>query len=416
MSITKLISGIDENDPNCSTGSDVASAVNALIDSRLLDSITSRIDKPTFYNTEPISGVTVSVSTTPLTGLSKLTRYVDSPSAFKAVNHLSVIDFFGLAILKTCTELPGAGNVADQGGTGSTQSYAQYGIVTRAQKVSFRLADNCNCNVIIDGHYIQYDNYTTPTNAGSPACINVEFQTEKEREIVLSLAYSGKGFSGVYTRPIDKFFPAKSKIKGCVFGDSFSVGTSSFDASILWPNALMQAFDLDLCVSGRGSTGFLATSNSTPSATTYNFLGRANDAVLSNAEIVFACSSINDANLDQPTVASNFLAWYNAIRAALPDAPIIVTGSPCRLTPSHLAGEQTIADAAATITDPNFFFVPVLTSSNPPVTGTGRISAQTGDGNADLCVDTDGTHFARYGHQLYSAWIVKEIARVLLNR
>lgn len=349
---------------------------------------------------------TVTTGAAELPGLNDLKTYLNNTDKITASANIGVEDFFGSARLKTCTEVAGQGNMSDIGGDGASQVYASYSIVFDGDKVSFRASQNAECNVKVDGVYIQKENYTLPATGGS-AYLNLDFGSRNSRVIEFQIANSGATFSGVYISKLDSIRQIPKRLKGISFGDSFGVGEGGQNAGISWPMILGESFKYDMCPSCRGATGFLASSS------THNFLERVEDAALLQADIVFATSSINDAYLVQSEVASNVVAWHAQVRAALPLAKIIVMGSPGRTSTVHAAGEQTVSDAINGIGDAKTTFIPVMTAANPPISGTGNAGVQLGDGNADLYIASDDTHFTIDGHIFYSDWVASAIISAL---
>ena len=70
-------------------------------------------------------------------------------------------------------------------------------------------------------------------------------------------------------------------------------------------------------------------------------------------------------------------------------------------------------DAAAALNDPLLITIPVLTSDDPPVFGSGNEGNLQGDGNADLYVSSDGLHYNDAGHNFHAVWLsIKILAKL----
>ena len=352
-----------------------------------------------------ISGITVTTSQTALAQATEDIKFLDNQQLYGVSNNSYIEDFFGSARLKTCTEAVGQGDIADYNGEGASQIYAGYTVITDAQNLSFKMGRGGQCNLIVDGKYTSKTNYTLPGIDANGEYLNIAFSTRKFREVTLQIQAGSIAFRGAFTAPLDTIYPPTPRLKAIAFGDSFAEGASARNAGISWPIILGNYFNLNVMASCLASTGFLASSS------TYNYLERVNDAVDSNAELVFACSTVNDASLDQQVVKDNVLAWYTQVRFDLPSARIVVLGSAGAVTASKQANEQNVKDAIEGVTDGNLFFVPVMTDPNPPIIGTGKISAPTGDGNADLYITNDD-HLNQAGQLFFSRWLSTKILKL----
>jgi hypothetical protein len=155
----------------------------------------------------------------------------------------------------------------------------------------------------------------------------------------------------------------------------------------------------------------------------YNFLGAAVLYTLIQPDVIFVAGNYNDNGSTGVTSAQRqaaTLAYLTAMRTAYPNAMIVIYGPWGGQFNGNAVITTCEADMATAITqfgDANVFFIPLIARSPAFawVTGTGKISAPSGQGNADSYVWTDGTHPICIAHKEYIPRVYAEGFRALIN-
>lgn len=283
--------------------------------------------------------------------------------------------------------------------------------------------------VWVDGELIAANPVQT-TNAGNIGVIPLTFSSRGPRRITVNT----KRFWGVFIGPNDTIWRSSAPLgpKVIVLGDSFTEGTGSesykssvqgfvqqLGALMGWPN---------IWASGSGSTGYINPGT----AGRVKFRDRVQtDVIANNPDVVIVAGGINDLSYTDPDtgqtvtpekvgVEAGFL--FDAIRTGLPNATLIVlsefkpsgTGlyqyvqlrdaifaaarSRGAIVVDTIGGPEPYSGTASQYTDKGW------------ITGTGKVGATTGSGNADLYTSTDGTHPSPAGHE----YLARRIARALV--
>ena len=164
-------------------------------------------------------------------------------------------------------------------------------------------------------------------------------------------------------------------------------------------------------ITAEGGTGFFQDQD----GGSYNYAGRyVADVTHRNWDIICASSSTNDSEASEAEINTSVDAFYDLVKANHPNSIILIVGTPRSV--SQRGGEGTGYILAETRTlarfesknDPLVITIPTLTDVNPPVFGTGKISAPTGDGNADFYV-SDGLHYGDAGHLYHGSWLARKV-------
>lgn len=131
-------------------------------------------------------------------------------------------------------------------------------------------------------------------------------------------------------------------------------------------------------------------------------------------DIVVAPNSVNDQYTASSDLIAGFNAWYAAVRAALPDAYLFVPG-----TMYHASGETTadsyLRPVVEALDDDRIFWLAASGDPEGPwVNGTGKLSAPTGDGNADIYIAQDNLHPTQRGRE-YMAYRIRQAILQTIN-
>lgn len=248
--------------------------------------------------------------------------------------------------------------------------------------------------------------HSTPTTGGEKY-IKVDFGSRAQRRIVIDFD-NAPYFAGVFIAGPDSVTApsAKSTLKFAVVGDSYSygLGTTLYAASYCAPLARTLGL-VNWRKYGVSGTGFVTT----PGGGAQNYVGRINDVLSFQPDLVFVQGSINDNNQSAGTVQTAATAYFAALKAGLPATTQIATSGPLRSTvpiASDLTIGTAIAAAAAT------HGIPYIDVPNSGwITGSGNTAAPTGTGNADYySSNSPVTHPSLAGHAYFGTQLGRELA------
>lgn len=177
-----------------------------------------------------------------------------------------------------------------------------------------------------------------------------------------------------------------SFIEGAVAADYFATLASRISLGMGWT---------DLWALGSGGTGYLATN---PTFSRPKYRDRVNHITANNPDIVIVAGGINDYMFNAADVGTEAGLLFDAIRTGCPDAELLVIGpwAPYEIT-AWDTQQFAIRDSIKAAADARglYFIDP---AAERWITGTGRVGAPTGTGNADTFTSSDGTHPTDAGH------------------
>lgn len=263
---------------------------------------------------------------------------------------------------------------------------------TDAPKVAIGTSNSTSpSRFIIDGQYF-YDGGDS-NNSGNPAWRVFDFSGARKVRRFTIEGYGNFQFTGARVDPQSQIWAPNiaDQVKVAVLGSSIEAGGNSYPiiGSQAWCIQLGKLMGWsDVRNMGLSGTGYANTGG------TFNYAQHLSDVTSFSPDIVIVGGPINDTA--GPALQAAALNLFQLIRAALPGAVIIAGGTfPSATGPdaSRLATEANISDAVTAFGDARTFFVPIATDSLASwVTGTGKVTATTGTGNADVYISSDGTH------------------------
>lgn len=215
---------------------------------------------------------------------------------------------------------------------------------------------------------------------------------------LISAAFVPWGYGRFYTQPQDAVWlpenPNRFKI-GFV-GNSLSAGSNAgpIIAGTAWNALFGRLVGCDQVFSSCiGGTGFYADS----SGSQLNYISRLADLVSWNPDAVYVFDAFNDQAYSVSNATqfqATILAWLQAVRAALPDALIIMSGTWGGTDTTAYALVEGFQKAAfAQFNDSNSFFIDVSTDTPTWASGTGTITAPNSSGNTDIYIGlVDAVH------------------------
>jgi hypothetical protein len=244
----------------------------------------------------------------------------------------------------------------------------------------------------VDGQFITAtDNNCTIMAASNTAYTKVDFGSRAARHIRVEVDH-GIAVYGIQVDPLASVWapgtPSGPKVGW--LGDSWIQNSSpvnqrmrgiAYELSRLlkWPSLITSALD---------GTGYLKT-NTTTTPNYPKFRDRLQLDIIDQAcDIVVVWGSVTDANAGTAAnlIAAEAAILYDAIRAGLPHATLIVIGPQQSQSPVPAISTQHNAAIAAVAAEKADLFVDQLTT--PYITGTGNTAAPNGTGNADWYITT----------------------------
>lgn len=256
------------------------------------------------------------------------------------------------------------------------------------------------------------------TTLGSTHMLTVTLGTAQPRLIRLDFAVAPYG--GIYLPPgASMWKPATPSKRIMILGDSISGGSNmnvGGGAGTWFPRAARLLGYSDIWNESLGGTGYITTGSFATLGT------RAPIDVIPNApDTLIISAGYNDNGGSQPSISSAAASLYSVVKAGLPGTVIYVlgcwspTGSPAT---SIQNTDATIRLAAAVASLP--FISPLtggvynaagtlIATHGAWITGTGRVGATTGSGNADTYIGTDAVHPTDDGHKFIANRVVAAI-------
>lgn len=256
------------------------------------------------------------------------------------------------------------------------------------------------------------------TTLGSTHLLTVNLGIAQPRTIRLDFAVAP--FGGVYLPPgATMWKPAGPKRRFMVLGDSIPGGSNmnvGGGAGTWFGRAARLLGYSDAWNEALGSTGYI-TAGSTATLGTRAPI----DVIPHTPDTLIISAGYNDNGGSQPSISAAAASLYSAITTGLPDCDVYVigcwspTGSPGASITNTDTTLRTAAAAAALpfispITGSVYDSTGTLVATHGPwITGTGRVGATTGSGNADFYVGTDAVHPTDAGHKYLAERVVAAI-------
>jgi len=300
---------------------------------------------------------------------------------------------------------------------------------TDAQVIEILMFGTAVWNLMVDGEYAFPRMRSAVTDAshvnGDRYWVKIDLGTRKPGGRTLTLFGRALSVSAFAVGPNDTVRLPRTPVgpRLAVMSNSYGQGVSyQGNAGPWWPLADRLGIR-DVVLSSVGGTGYL---NANTSYTTYR--QRIGDIANAGADIVITADPLNDQGRQtKAALLAETTAYFAALRAALPSAVLIASGT---FTPlgtnvsngAYIDTRDAVKQGLATVAGP-WLFIDCLDGSwthsdgrtgsigGQWQTGTGKVGAPSGSGTNDLYVSSDGTHPEPYlGHEwlgeMYAAAIV----------
>lgn len=211
--------------------------------------------------------------------------------------------------------------------------------------------------------------------------------------------FGGGTFYAIARQPSATLAYPATKPKGArfiVLGDSYAEGTGATDLVDAFPNRLGEYMGwVDTWRSGSGGTGYLAPGPPDRK----KFRDRVQTDVIDQApNVVLIAGGLNDhGDYSASAIGTEAGLLYDQILTGLPTVELVIvgpwwpSGSP---VPTLLAARDALKAEAD---ERDLYFIDPV--AEQWITGTGRVDAPNGTGNADIYISADGVHPTTAGHR-----------------
>jgi len=260
------------------------------------------------------------------------------------------------------------------------------------------------------------------TTAGSTHLMTVDLGSAAPR--VIRFDFYTVPFGGVFLPPgATMWSTVPNGGRFMVFGDSLSDGSAinTGGGAGTWAHRTGRLLGSnDVWDEARGGTGYVTAGSY---ATLANRV--ATDVVAWSPSRLVVWAGYNDNGGSQPAISTAAASLYSTIRSGLPACEVYVIGcwSPTGSPGASITNtDATLRAAAAAAGYP--FISPItgaiydstgalVTTHGAWITGTGRVGATTGTGNADVYIGTDAVHPTDAGHVYLSRRIAAAIRELM---
>ncbi|WP_411102456.1 GDSL-type esterase/lipase family protein [Streptomyces sp. cmx-4-9] len=260
------------------------------------------------------------------------------------------------------------------------------------------------------------------TTAGSTHLMTIDLGSAVPRVIRLDV-YTAP-FGGIFLPPTATMWsavPKGGRFMG--FGDSLTDGSAinTGGGAGTWLHRTARLLGSnDVWDEARGGTGYITVGAYATLATRV-----AADVVAWNPSRLVVWAGYNDNGGSQPTISAAAASLYSTIRAGLSGAEVYIIGcwSPTGSPGASITNtDATLRAAAAAAGYP--FISPItgaiydatgalVATHGAWITGTGRVGATTGSGNADIYIGTDAVHPTDAGHVYLARRIAAAIRELM---
>lgn len=276
--------------------------------------------------------------------------------------------------------------------------------------------------VIVDGQYVSLA--TTAFPAATPSFVVLDFTAtggRASRDIIIE--FQGVfNFLGLWFGPKDTYEPAvfTDSIRAAYFGDSISTASN---AAVYGDFFCGVASDI-LGIQDTRSPSIGTTGYGVGTASLYKAEEHVFDIINQSPDIVFLTHNVNSFTFGWAATQPYWQSVYGQIRNWRASVPIFQIG----VLNSASSGETNYAAAyayevaqkayvtALAASDPNLFYVPVMTDLSPWIVGTGNTASLKNDGNRDIFYDQGGPHPNTAGHQYVGMRFAKGVLAAIAGK
>lgn len=247
----------------------------------------------------------------------------------------------------------------------------------------------------------------------------VQFATSKVRRVRV-LVSGLLSFTGVLTPSAAAIWKAPPRFRVAITGDSYVQG--GFDAGPdgwLMGGALCNQLAIltgwEVLNLGQSNTGYVNDAGGTIGKSAYGSPTRLTAlTALPPLDLLIVFGSANDSGSSLSTVTTAANGFWNAVKAARPDLPIVVVGVESGpLVGFDPATLDALNTALITAAEANANVAAAIDMRTEPwVTGAGHDGTPAGDGNADFFISIDGRHPTRAGSENLAMRLTDELSAI----
>lgn len=320
--------------------------------------------------------------------------------------------------------LMGAGT--STGGTALSSPGAGQVFMTDAPDIDFSLRTGASTDrfrIYVDDELVTSASGLATTNGDFPYLgsatsyfyVKLAFGSSAPRKIEIRLGATtrlvGMNYGALYSVWRSE---AGDQPLGVFLSDSYGNGTGTDHICGAWPRVMAELMGCDVFTSGGSGTGYLTTTGGIPRT----FRQRISDLSLVERPLDFVGISggFNDYDKDTVQLRGEVASTIRAAAAQVgDDVPIFVWNSYTasgRVIASGSAVSQAILNGFSDAAVPSAYFIDNL--SEAWISGTGKVGATTGNGNADIYISTDGLHPPQAGHNYYAYRSAQAIIKRLM--
>lgn len=211
-------------------------------------------------------------------------------------------------------------------------------------------------------------------------------------------------FKEIRLTATDTLYPVQTRRapKLCILGDSYATGyAADLESSVHdgYGQQLARLLGCEFWAHGAlSNTGFVKTN-----APYGNYASRAQSIIDAAPDVLIVQGSVNDDAYTAGDIGTAAASLFATLTAALPNAVRISTGILSARPTAAQTGDAAKNTAIQTAAAANGF---TYIDTAAWISGTGKVSATTGDGNADIYVYNDAIHPTRAG----SAYLASRLA------
>ena len=270
--------------------------------------------------------------------------------------------------------------------------------ITHRQDAVFKL------HIVVDGKFVSEDGHSVSNGIYT----TITFSERKLRKIEL-VAYDGRLAIDSVQIAVDAQISKPSETgRVAVIGDSYSEGAEAGGAVNSWPAIIARKLGVGGYLhNGMGSTGVSATKG----GDRYNYIERVRDVTKYNPELVIVGVSIND-RYSVSTIAGDALALITELKKANQNVQIVFLGVAYAETGYFAGGDGSASEDACLSAIADIPGVSIFRAQTLPyflVSGSGSVTNQTGDGNADYYFANSRAHYSKAGQEYWANFMLTQI-------
>lgn len=263
-------------------------------------------------------------------------------------------------------------------------------------------------------------NQASTTGAGTGATFSHQWSVtntaRKPRMIEVVWQGSNASLCGINVAVTSRVLKAptpRNQPRLVAVGDSFPNGAYPVYAGGQYTYTMAQMLGLadNYFGQGEGGAGFITDSGNSPKRPKFSLAARVAELASSAGDVYFWQCSVNDGIND---TTAGIVAAIGGVMTAQPDSKHILLGQLGTSSDANAATAAAFAAAAvAQLPAARIRYIDNITEAW--VTGTGKLTAKTGDGNRDYMSSSDGLHYTQYGMDALAKFVASRVADAIID-